>query len=605
MAFNILAMNGFDNYATADLGKFFNLSQQGTIDTTNTPFGTGRSVVFANVASWRTLAVPTTKLAMTAYFKTTTLTGVPFFFRLYDNITAQTTILVDGSGFIKIVRGDTNGTVLATSASQYVLVNGWYHIEAKFTCTTNSSANDCQVWINGVLAVSLGGSLSTRNTSNTQYTSYWVGNTATTTYVDDLSVYDWSSGDVPPMGQCRICNLSPDGNGNGSVNNFVGSDSDSTNNYLLTNNIPINTATYTGSANHGDLDLYTMSNLPTTPSTIIAVQVSSIAAKTDSSQVPGRNILKSGGVNYSGSEMILSPSYQQFSDIYTTDPNTSAAWVYTNINALEAGVTIQSIFMDTVSGGILAGSTALVGGITNATGAGGVLCAGSSESLPVGYTGWWSAGSGYFTDAGSTPATNNNDLVYQWNNQTPGATIHMLQATSGNRPLLKTNSLAGFAGLQFNGTSQFLTVPSGFDSTTWPCTLIIVGNWNGTQTDGNPRIAGYGQNQSFYRNGSHNWGVYAVPGIQDLGHTADAPAIAILRCDATGARQYRFNGAAPGPTFQFSGTAGNRLALGCHGSDGGELASCIVYEVIHYPYLITDVEAAQIETYLNGKFSIY
>ena len=379
MAFNIVAMTSFDNYASSDLPKFFNLgygSDGINTNTANTPFGTGRSALFANTSSSLSLVNTTTKLAASCYFyRNGADTGHnTFAFIGLDGILGQTTVVADIIGYIKIQSGTLGGTTLASTVAPVVFPGFWYHIEVKLTCTTNSSANDCQVWLNGVLVLSLGSGLSTRGgTSNTRYTGLTVYGSSV--YVDDLIVYDWSSGDSPPMGQCRVTNLSP--NGNGTTSDFLGSDADSTNNYLLVSDIPINTATYTGSSASG-LDLYAMANLSTTPASIIGVQVSSIMTKTDVGAIIVRNVIRSGGTNYSGADCVVTPSYQQFSDRWIIDPNTSSNWTVSSVNAIEAGVSLSNIYNNIVSGSCLTGGNGLIGKIYSNTGSGGCLAGGDN-----------------------------------------------------------------------------------------------------------------------------------------------------------------------------------------------------------------------------------
>jgi len=345
MAPNIVGMCGFDTYATADLTKFFPTTIGNTvIETTITPFTTGRSIALGDSSNFATRPLPaaTTKLALTFYIRVSTNLGLgPLIVRGNDSSTAQTTLFINSLGFAEFRRGDHTGTLLATSATQIMMVDAWYHMEVKFTCTTSSSAGDCQLWVNGVLALSLGGSLSTRNTSNTQYTHFTVSRTTTNSYMDDLIVYDWASGDAPPIGQYRISTLQPSGNGNNS--DFQGSDGNSTDNYALMNGTPIATATYVGSATPGAVDTYAMGDLATTPSSILAVQISNIVTKTDAGARTARNVVRSGTTNYTGADYAPGvTTYTQMSDIYYTNPDTAAAWDATGVNAMQAGITVQA-----------------------------------------------------------------------------------------------------------------------------------------------------------------------------------------------------------------------------------------------------------------------
>ena len=66
---------------------------------------------------------------------------------------------------------------------------------------------------------------------------------------------------------------------------------------------------------------------------------------------------------------------------------------------------------------------------------------------------WFKADAGVFSDAGSTPA-NNNDTVQQWNDQS-GNAIHASQATSGSRPTYRTNQVNGLPAVDF-ATSKWM-----------------------------------------------------------------------------------------------------------------------------------------------------
>jgi lysophospholipase L1-like esterase len=94
--------------------------------------------------------------------------------------------------------------------------------------------------------------------------------------------------------------------------------------------------------------------------------------------------------------------------------------------------------------------------------------------------GWYQAGVGVYSDAGSTPA-NSGDPVYQWNDQS-GAGNHLVQTTSANRPVYNAYITAETSGgapnvapfgdyvstyqasyaksIYFNGTNSYLLIPN-------------------------------------------------------------------------------------------------------------------------------------------------
>lgn len=92
----------------------------------------------------------------------------------------------------------------------------------------------------------------------------------------------------------------------------------------------------------GHEDLFRFTALPTIPTAIYAVKISTFAAKSDVGARTFTNQVKSGAVDSSGVANTLLTSPIWFSDIYPNDPNTSSAWSATAVNALTAGYKIAS-----------------------------------------------------------------------------------------------------------------------------------------------------------------------------------------------------------------------------------------------------------------------
>jgi hypothetical protein len=98
-----------------------------------------------------------------------------------------------------------------------------------------------------------------------------------------------------------------------------------------------------------------------------------------------------------------------------------------------------------------------------------------SPPLPTtGLQGRWEFQGAYaaqsFTDAGSTPVASSGDLVYQVNDLSGGGT-HLIQATSGARPVWRTNLGPGGDknGLEFSA-SQYIRSTAQIVSSNSPCT---------------------------------------------------------------------------------------------------------------------------------------
>jgi hypothetical protein len=97
---------------------------------------------------------------------------------------------------------------------------------------------------------------------------------------------------------------------------------------------------------------------------------------------------------------------------------------------------------------------------------------GNATNLQV----WIKADKSVFTDAGSTLATN-SDLVQQWNNLAPAASIHAIQTTAGNKPVFQTTGYNYNPYLSSDGT-RFITMDElNISTTTTGAGVFVVYNY--------------------------------------------------------------------------------------------------------------------------------
>jgi hypothetical protein len=139
------------------------------------------------------------------------------------------------------------------------------------------------------------------------------------------------------LGHIRYGSVLTSGNGNSSQ--LVGSDGNSTDNYLLVDDgfNHDSDSTYVESPTVGDKDTYAMGNLPTTPLTILAVCPLIIAKKTDAGTRAIVPVIRSGGTDYEGTDAYLGTSYDVYREAFIEDPDTAAAWTESGVNAMELG----------------------------------------------------------------------------------------------------------------------------------------------------------------------------------------------------------------------------------------------------------------------------
>ena len=216
----------------------------------------------------------------------------------------------------------------------------WHWIEAEVFYSDTVGTIKC--WVDRVLVINASGLNTPAIPSSV---SVQIGgqlsSDAAEVWYDDVIVYDdtGSYNNTAPLGDTQVLALFPDGNGNSSA--LTGSDGNSTDNYLLVDEFDPDTATYVGSATEGHKDTYTLDDLPSTIGDVLAITVERYSAKTDSGAKFGRGVLRTNSTDYPQTSVALSTTYGYETDIVEENPNSTAAWTGTQVNALEAGFEVR------------------------------------------------------------------------------------------------------------------------------------------------------------------------------------------------------------------------------------------------------------------------
>ena len=262
--------------------------------------------------------------------------------------TNWTTLLYDGGGILDHVRLSfgangqialyTGSTQLGISAVGVVPAMAWCYVEGQLFC--HDTAGTAIIRVNGATVLNLSG-VRTKNSTGVNvyavmsFTPNANQSPVTTTRWDDLYVAT-ANGD-PFLGDMKIETLYP--NGNGTNNQWLGSDSDSVNNYLLVNE-PGNPVTTTNTSDQtpGDQDMYTLTDLASTAGPIPAVCHAVYAAKSDTVTARDLRVVNHGSSDTKSAAVGLTTSYATYHYAFTQNPDTSAAWTIANVNSLQAGV---------------------------------------------------------------------------------------------------------------------------------------------------------------------------------------------------------------------------------------------------------------------------
>lgn len=134
------------------------------------------------------------------------------------------------------------------------------------------------------------------------------------------------------LGDHKVITLAPTGEGA-----TTGMTPSSGANWTTQDERPYSSTDYVQGA-AGTKDTYAMSDLPAGAANVKGVQVISVAKKTDAGAASLRNVLRSGGTDYVGSSVSLGASDQVLTSQWFKDPATSALWLPSGVNAIQAGV---------------------------------------------------------------------------------------------------------------------------------------------------------------------------------------------------------------------------------------------------------------------------
>ena len=339
-------MDSFDHYATAQISQKWTAVTGATIGASAGRRSTG-GAQFSGAAQSMTKSIAATATFYIGFalYITSSSTG-GYLIYLGDSGSDQCGLFLGSDGTLSFRRGTTN----LTTSSNALSTGAWNYIE--FLVTINNTTGVYEVRVNGSatgwIANTTGAN--TRSTANNSANTILMnarpaapsGGFAGSIVIDDFYYCD-SAGSVNNsfLGDVRIDCYMPDGNGNSSQ--LVGSDSNSTDNYLLVDeSAPNGDTDYVQSSTVNNKDTYTFADMSHTPTSIFATQLNMSAKKDDSGTRSICAVCRSGGTDYDGDTQALGTSYVDYRQIREVDPATSAAWTRTNLNSAEFGVKVAA-----------------------------------------------------------------------------------------------------------------------------------------------------------------------------------------------------------------------------------------------------------------------
>lgn len=266
--------------------------------------------------------------------------GQPMFI-LYDGGSKQVDIRHIQAGTLCQFRATRNGTTLGTSTFALRQLRSYY-LEIKVTI--DNTVGVVEIKVDGTTILNLTG-IDTQATGNASADSVrWGGDGGSTRslHVSDIYLLD-GTGSAPNntfWGDTRVQAIFPNGNGNSSQ--FVGSDADSTDNYLLVDEITPNSDTdYVESSTVTDKDTYAFGNVAATAGPVNGLQILPFARKTDAGVREIASVARLGTTEDDSADETLATSYAYYPDIRELDPDGNP-WTISNVNASEFGVKVTT-----------------------------------------------------------------------------------------------------------------------------------------------------------------------------------------------------------------------------------------------------------------------
>ena len=235
---------------------------------------------------------------------------------------------------------DSSGDYVATSGN---VVDGEPHHIEGYVVLGGASNGTVQIWVDGTLVINqvnvtndggLGDSCTAIEVIDMMAGFGSTTGFIATAHLSHLAIWD-ATGDAPTgyVGPHRLAVARPDGAGDST-----GFTPNTGNNWAAVDDVVRNGDTdYVEASSAATKDLYTYSTFGTTVDTIVGVNVKTWAKNPDVGTKQFKMKCKSSATEDNGATFTLTGSYALYQETFGVDPNTSAAWTISGLNAAQFG----------------------------------------------------------------------------------------------------------------------------------------------------------------------------------------------------------------------------------------------------------------------------
>lgn len=256
-----------------------------------------------------------------------------------DGSNVQFSLTFQPNGEMRAYRGDFNH-LLGTTSGARLRAGVWAYIEVKVKI--HGSTGTVDVKVNGVSVLSLT-SQNTDNQSTLQATKVGLvsssagGDTCT---FDDFYVCDKSgSNNTTFLGPQKVTTLFP--SGDHGTNQWTATGAGTTHADRVTDNPHDSSTTYLSDATSNDTEEFDYANTGSEVTSIKGVQINTVFETDSGSAFSVKNRTNSGGIASDSAGFAgTNGTYTTASTVNETDPNTSALWTKTNLDASLFGIKV-------------------------------------------------------------------------------------------------------------------------------------------------------------------------------------------------------------------------------------------------------------------------
>ena len=343
MAATQMFCDSFDHYDTAHMLLKWTALQgvyasNGVIDPTGGTNGSGAFTGFATNLAY-TFPIADNAFVIGFSFRYTVAGSSGAILQIASGATQLVSIQINSSAELSLVRPQ-DGYVFG-SDSTALAINTWYYIELKVQISTATAAGWCQVRVNEVVVIDASSAYTAWGTATTA-NNVFVGSICGTgdsfvVFIDDFVAQTGSGADY--FGAVKIEALYP--NSDGAFSDLLATGASS--GYIcISENPPNDGTTLISGANSGNKSTFGFTQPSLTVAAVYAMQVVIMADSSGTEAKVFEPVFYIGSSTYTGTSLYPTNTYMMYTQVFLTNPATSAAWGTTDTATLQAGIEIVS-----------------------------------------------------------------------------------------------------------------------------------------------------------------------------------------------------------------------------------------------------------------------